>query len=159
MIQRNRFVYMKENVFESTKLSSFLRNLFFDPISKKCFFELKKLFSECCYYVSLDSNFRQTTSNDFHNKLYHYDGIFSQLFPIVLVCSLKWYFFSRYVIHLAIKFLPVYEVGKILKHFYSIDEETQIYFTITYTKVSYIIFRIFSILTAKNIQPARNNYH
>ena len=61
---------------------------------------------ECCYYVSLlDSNFRQTTSNDWHNKLYHYDGTFSQLFPIVLVYSLKWYLFSRNVIHLAIKYV------------------------------------------------------
>ena len=38
---------------------------------------------------------------------YHYDGTFSQLFPIVLVYSLKWYF-SRNVIHSAIKFLSVY---------------------------------------------------
>ena len=45
---------------------------------------------EYCYYVSLlDSNFRQTENNDYHNKLYHYDGTFSQLFPIVLVYSLK----------------------------------------------------------------------
>ena len=39
---------------------------------------------ECCYYVSLlDSNLKQTTSNDWHNKLYHYDGTLSQLFPIL----------------------------------------------------------------------------
>ena len=50
---------------------------------------------------------RQTASDDWHNKLYHYDGTFSQLLPIVLVYSLKWYFFSRNVIHLAIKFLSV----------------------------------------------------
>ena len=68
---------------------------------------------ECCYYVSLlDSNLRQTASNDWHNKLYHYDGIFSQLFPIVLVYSLKWYFFSRNVIHVAFKFLSVYYTKK-----------------------------------------------
>ena len=68
---------------------------------------------ECCYYVSfLDSNFRQTASNNWHNKLYHYDGTFSQLFPIVLVYSLKWYFLSRNVIHLAIKFLFIHQIGR-----------------------------------------------
>ena len=72
--------------------------------------DLVKLY-ECCYYVSLlDSNFRQTASNDWHNKLYHYDGTFSQLFPIVLVYSLKWYFFSRNEIYLAIKFLSVWYI-------------------------------------------------
>ena len=50
---------------------------------------------------------RQTTSNDWYNKLYHYDWTFSQLFSIVLIYFLKWYF-SRNVIHLAIKFLSVY---------------------------------------------------
>ena len=50
---------------------------------------------ECCYNVSLlDSNFRPTASNDWHNKLYHYDGTLPKLFPIVLIYSLKWYFFS-----------------------------------------------------------------
>ena len=53
---------------------------------------------------------RQTASNDWHNKLYHYDGTFSQVFSIVLVYSLKYYFFSRKVIHLAIKFLSVHAV-------------------------------------------------
>ena len=32
----NRFVYIKENLFESTKLSSIQRNFFFHRISKKC---------------------------------------------------------------------------------------------------------------------------
>ena len=86
-------------------------------IQKLCSIRWRRLFTsedsvkwyECCYYVSLlDSNFRQTVSNDWHNKLYHYDGTFSQLFPIVLVYSLKWYFFSQKVIYLAIKFLSVY---------------------------------------------------
>ena len=71
---------------------------------------------ECYYYVSLlDSNFRQTASNDWHNKLYHYDGTFSELFSIVLLYSLNWYFFSRNVIHLAIKFLSVHNKKKYCK--------------------------------------------
>ena len=45
LIQRNRFVYIKENAFESINLSSIQRNFFFDRISKKCFFDSKKLFS------------------------------------------------------------------------------------------------------------------
>ena len=61
---------------------------------------------ECCHYVLLlDSNSRQTVSNDLHDEPYHYDGTFSQLFPIVLVYSLRWYFFSRNVIYLDMKFL------------------------------------------------------
>ena len=32
---------------------------------------------------------RQTASNDWHNKLYNYDGTFQQLCPIVQVYSLK----------------------------------------------------------------------
>ena len=47
LIQRNRFVYIKEKIFKSTKLSSIQRNFFFDLISKKCFFDSKKLFSGC----------------------------------------------------------------------------------------------------------------
>ena len=47
LIQRNIFVYIKENLLESTKLSSIQRNFFFDRISKKCFFNSKKLFSGC----------------------------------------------------------------------------------------------------------------
>ena len=47
LIQRNRIVYLKENFFESTKLSSIQRNFFFDRISKKCFFDSKKLISGC----------------------------------------------------------------------------------------------------------------
>ena len=35
----NRFIYIKENVFESTKLSSIQRNFFIDHILKKCFFD------------------------------------------------------------------------------------------------------------------------
>ena len=44
LIQKNRFIYINEHFFESTKLSSIQRNFFFDSISKKCFFESKKLF-------------------------------------------------------------------------------------------------------------------
>ena len=46
-MQRNRFAYIEENFFESTKLSSIQRSFFFDCISKNCFFDLKKLFSGC----------------------------------------------------------------------------------------------------------------
>ena len=46
LIQWNRFVYIKENFFESTKLSSIQRNFFFDC---KCFLDSKKLFSEWGY--------------------------------------------------------------------------------------------------------------
>ena len=47
---------------------------------------------EFCYYVSLlDSNFRQTASNDWHNKLYHYNGTFSNssglLYKMVLLLT------------------------------------------------------------------------
>ena len=45
MIQTNRFVYIKEHFFESTKLSWIQRNFYFDRISKKCFFDSKILFS------------------------------------------------------------------------------------------------------------------
>ena len=51
MIQRNRFICIKENFFESKKLSSIPRNIFFDRISKKFFFDLKKLFSGCTKYL------------------------------------------------------------------------------------------------------------
>ena len=47
LIQRNKFDYIKENFFESTELSSIQRNFFFDRISKKCFFNSKRLFSGC----------------------------------------------------------------------------------------------------------------
>ena len=47
LIQRNRFVHIKEKLFKSTKTSSIQRNIFFHPISKKCFFDSKKLFSQC----------------------------------------------------------------------------------------------------------------
>ena len=47
LIQRNRFVCIKEHFFESTKLYSIQRNFFFDRISKKISFDSKKLFSEC----------------------------------------------------------------------------------------------------------------
>ena len=47
LIQRNRSVYIKENLLGSTKLSSIQRVFFFDRISKKCFFDSKKLFSGC----------------------------------------------------------------------------------------------------------------
>ena len=53
LIQRNRFVYIEENFFESTKLSSIQRNFFFDRISEKCFFDSKKLFSGCDNFVIL----------------------------------------------------------------------------------------------------------
>ena len=46
-MQRNRFVYIKENYFESTKLSSIQRNFFFERVLMKCFFDSKKLFSGC----------------------------------------------------------------------------------------------------------------
>ena len=46
-LQGNKFVYIKENFFESTKISSIQRNLFFGRITKKCFFDSKKLFSGC----------------------------------------------------------------------------------------------------------------
>ena len=49
LIQRNRFVYIKDISFESPKLSSIQRNFFFDRISKKCFFDSRKLFSGCIY--------------------------------------------------------------------------------------------------------------
>ena len=39
LIQRNRFVYIKEYFVQWSKLSSIQRNLFFDRISKKCFFK------------------------------------------------------------------------------------------------------------------------
>ena len=41
---------MKEKFFEVTKLSLIQRNFFFDRISKKCFFDSKKLFSQCKVY-------------------------------------------------------------------------------------------------------------
>ena len=37
----NIFFWIKENFFESTKLSLIQRNVFFDRISKKCFFDLR----------------------------------------------------------------------------------------------------------------------
>ena len=37
MIQKNRFLNIKENFFKSIKLSSIQRNLFFDRISEKLF--------------------------------------------------------------------------------------------------------------------------
>ena len=36
-MQKNRFVNIKENFFESTTLSTIQRNLFFDRISEKIF--------------------------------------------------------------------------------------------------------------------------
>ena len=48
LIQRNRFIYIKKNFFALTKISSIQRNVFFDRISKKCFFDSKKLISQCC---------------------------------------------------------------------------------------------------------------
>ena len=45
--QGNRFVHIKENFFESTKLSSIQRKFLFDHISKKCFFDPKKLSFGC----------------------------------------------------------------------------------------------------------------
>ena len=51
---------------------------------------------------------RQTANNDWQNKLNHYDKNFSQLFQIVPVYPLKWYIFSRNVIHLFIKFFSMY---------------------------------------------------
>ena len=47
LIQTNLFLWIKDNFFESTKLSSIKSNFFFDPILKKCFFDSKKLFSQC----------------------------------------------------------------------------------------------------------------
>ena len=38
---------MKENFFGLTKLCLIQRNLFFDRMSKKYFFDSKKLFSQC----------------------------------------------------------------------------------------------------------------
>ena len=52
LIKRNRFVYIKENFFESTKLSSIQRKFFFDRISKKCFFDSEKLFVEAICFFS-----------------------------------------------------------------------------------------------------------
>ena len=53
-IKRNRFVCINEHCFESSKLSSIQRNLFFDRISKKCFFYSKKCFfdSQKCFFDS-----------------------------------------------------------------------------------------------------------
>ena len=46
---KNLFLWIKENFFELTKLSSIKKNFFFDRISKKCFFDSKKLFSHCTF--------------------------------------------------------------------------------------------------------------
>ena len=57
----------QRNFFELTKLSLIQRNLFFDRISKKCFFDSKKLFSQsncfstmilwaCLKNISLNTN-------------------------------------------------------------------------------------------------------
>ena len=93
---------------------------------------------EWCNYVSLlDLNFRHTASNDWHNKLHHYDRTFSQFFPIVLVYSLKWYLFLRNVIHAAIKFLSVYD--KYLCHRQS---RRSILIKLHYTVVSPITIKI-----------------
>ena len=64
LIQRNRFVYIKEHFFELIKLSSFQRNFFIHLISKKCFFDSKKLFS------AREANFRGLSEKDFHGKTF-----------------------------------------------------------------------------------------
>ena len=66
LIQRNRFLYIKENVFESTKLFSIQRNFFFDCISKKCFFDSKKLFSGCLSFTSPSSIFMFGVKHSIH---------------------------------------------------------------------------------------------
>ena len=45
LIQKNRFVYIKENFVDSKKFSSIQRNFFYDRKLKKFFFDSKKLFS------------------------------------------------------------------------------------------------------------------
>ena len=62
MIQRNRFVYIKEHFFQSTKLLSIQRNFFFDRISKKCFSDAKKLCSGCIATLLYKSEFVITNS-------------------------------------------------------------------------------------------------
>ena len=43
----NLSLWIKENLFQLTKLSLIQRNVFFNRITKKCFFGSKKLFSQC----------------------------------------------------------------------------------------------------------------
>ena len=66
-------IYLDVSIFKDaliSKLCSIRWRIFTSEDSVKWY--------ECCYYVSLlDSNFRQTASYDWHNKLYHYDGTFS----------------------------------------------------------------------------------
>ena len=48
MVDTNLFLWIKEHFFKLTKLSLIQRNFFFKRISKKCFNDSKKLFSQCC---------------------------------------------------------------------------------------------------------------
>ena len=52
LMYTNLFLWAKENSFELTKLSLIERDFFFDRISKKCFFDSKKLLSQCIYFFS-----------------------------------------------------------------------------------------------------------
>ena len=66
-------IFLKVSIFKDAlilKLCSVRWHLFTLEDSVKWY--------ECYYYVLLlDSNFRQTASYDWHNKLCHYDGTFS----------------------------------------------------------------------------------
>ena len=42
----------QRKTFELTKFSFIQRNFFFDRISKKCFFDSKKLISQCLYFAT-----------------------------------------------------------------------------------------------------------
>ena len=54
---------MKEKFFELSKLSLIQRNFFFDRISKKCFSDAKKLFSQCRIFT-LTVNFTRKVSRN-----------------------------------------------------------------------------------------------
>ena len=47
LIYTNQFLWIKEIFFELTNLSLIQRIFFFDRISKECFFDSKKLLSQC----------------------------------------------------------------------------------------------------------------
>ena len=63
LIQRNRFVYIKEHFLAWTKLSLIQRNFLFYRISKNCFFDSKKLFSQCRDPTQVRSNIMDTEKN------------------------------------------------------------------------------------------------
>ena len=73
LIQRNRFVHIKEKFFESTKLSSIQTHFFFYCISKKLFSECKLILELFSHERLLENLFQNSPAVKIELKYDHLD--------------------------------------------------------------------------------------